>query len=81
MPALVHDGALVTESAAICLYLTDLYPETGIGPRIGDPSRGPYLSWLAYNAGNYPVRVRVATWQSRHICCGGARRSPGWADV
>src|SRR5262245_16832534 len=46
VPALVHDGALITESAAIILYLTDLFPEAGLGPRVGDRQRGPYLSWL-----------------------------------
>ena len=51
VPALVHDGALVTESAAICLYLTDLHPDAGIGPVVGDPRRGAYLTWLAYYAG------------------------------
>ena len=51
VPALVHDGALITESSAIVQYLTDLFPEAGIGPRIGDPKRGPYLTWLAYYSG------------------------------
>jgi glutathione S-transferase len=51
VPALMHDGALVTESAAIAVYLTDLFPKAGIGPRVGDPDRGPYLTWLAYYAG------------------------------
>jgi glutathione S-transferase len=51
VPALVDDGALVTESAAVCLYLTDKFPAKGIGPAVGDRLRGPYLSWLAYNAG------------------------------
>lgn len=51
VPALAHAGALVTESAAICLYLTDLHPGAGIGPRVGDVKRGAYLSWLAYYAG------------------------------
>jgi glutathione S-transferase len=51
VPAIVHDGALVTESAAIVLYLTDLYPKAGVGREAGDPERGPYLSWLAYYAG------------------------------
>lgn len=51
VPALVHDGALITESAAIVLYLTDLFPEANIGPRVGDKSRGPYLTWLSYYAG------------------------------
>jgi len=51
VPALLHDDVLVTESAAIALYLTDLQPQAGIGPLAGDPRRGPYLSWLAYYAG------------------------------
>lgn len=51
VPALVHEGALVTESAAIALYLTDLHPEAGIGPTVGDARRAAYLSWLAYYAG------------------------------
>lgn len=51
VPALVHKGALITELAAITIYLADLFPEAGIGPKIGDPDRGPYLTWLAYYAG------------------------------
>ena len=51
VPALVHDGALITESIAVVLYLTDLHPKSEIGPRLGDPARGPYLTWLAYYAG------------------------------
>jgi glutathione S-transferase len=51
VPAIVDDGVLVTESAAIVLYLTDEFPKAGIGPAIGDPLRGPYLSWLAWYAG------------------------------
>ncbi len=58
VPALVDDGTLVTESAAIVLYLTDKFPGAGIGPAVGDPMRGPYLSWLAYYAG---VMEPVAT--------------------
>lgn len=51
VPALVHDGALITESTAIALYLTDLMPDKGLGPVPREPSRGAYLSWLAYYAG------------------------------
>lgn len=51
VPAIVHDGVLVTESAAIALYLTDLFPDAKMGPVVGDPLRGPYLTWLAYYAG------------------------------
>jgi glutathione S-transferase len=48
VPALVHDGRLVTESVAIALYLTDLFPKAGMGPAVGGPDRGAYLTWLAY---------------------------------
>ena len=51
VPALVDDGVLISESAAIALYLTDKYRATSIGPAVGDPLRGPYLTWLAYYAG------------------------------
>lgn len=51
VPALVDGDTLITESIAIALYLTDRFPEAGLGPRVGDPLRGPYLAWLAYYAG------------------------------
>lgn len=51
VPALVHDGALVTESAAIALYLTDLHPETNLGASVGSPDRAAYVTWLSWTAG------------------------------
>lgn len=51
VPALVDDGALITESAAIALYLADAFPAARLGPQVGDPLRGPFLTWLAYYAG------------------------------
>jgi glutathione S-transferase len=51
VPALVHDGQLVTESAAICVYLTDAFPKAKLGPPVGDAKRGAYLTWLAFYAG------------------------------
>jgi glutathione S-transferase len=53
VPALLHDGALVTESAAIAAYLADLAPEAALCPRIGDADRGPYLSWLSWIEGEF----------------------------
>ena len=51
VPLLVHDGVAIRETAAILLYLTDLFPDSGLGVRAGDPLRGRYLSWLAWYAG------------------------------
>jgi glutathione S-transferase len=41
-------GDVVYESPAIALYLTDKFPNAGIGPTVGQRGRGAYLSWLAY---------------------------------
>lgn len=51
VPALRHDDVLVTESAAVALYLTDLHPEANLGAPVGSPERGAYLTWLAWTAG------------------------------
>jgi glutathione S-transferase len=48
VPAIVHNGALVTEQVAVFLYMADLYPEAGLAPPIGDPLRGPYLRWMVF---------------------------------
>lgn len=48
VPALLHDGVLVTEQAAIYLYLAELYPESGLVPPVGDPLRGALLRWLVF---------------------------------
>jgi glutathione S-transferase len=48
VPALKHGDAVVTEQAAICMYLAELYPEAGMSPAIGDPLRGPYLRWMVF---------------------------------
>lgn len=48
VPAIVHDGAVVTEQPAIYNYLADLFPDAGLAPPIGDKLRGPFLRWLAF---------------------------------
>jgi len=53
VPAIVQNGALVTEQGAVYAYLADLYPEAGITPAIGDPLRGPYLRWLFFYGSSF----------------------------
>ena len=56
VPAIDHDGKLVRESGAICLYLTDAFPKAGIGPKVGDANRADYLFWLF----NYAAELEPA---------------------
>ena len=53
VPAIVHQGALVTEQGAVYAYLADLYADAGITPAIGDPLRGPYLRWLFFYGSSF----------------------------
>jgi glutathione S-transferase len=49
VPAIVHDGKVVTENAAICAYLADAFPKAGLAP---EPSeRADYYRWLFFAAG------------------------------
>lgn len=62
VPALVEDGAVVTEQVAIYLFLADRFPDRGLAPPIGDPLRGPYLRWMAlYGSSFEPACIDRAT--------------------
>lgn len=57
VPALVlPSGELMTESAAILLWLADRHPEARLAPRPADPGRAQFLRWLVYvPAAIYPM--------------------------
>lgn len=48
VPAIEHEGQVITEVGAICTYLADAFPAAGLAPPIGDPLRGPYLRWMFF---------------------------------
>lgn len=49
VPAIVHDGRIVTECAAICAYLADAIPAAGLAPAAA--ARADYYRWLFFAAG------------------------------
>jgi glutathione S-transferase len=51
VPAIRHGDMVVTESAAICAYLADAFPQARLAPPPGDRLRGPYYRWLFFVAG------------------------------
>ena len=59
VPAVVHDGKVVTECAAICAYLADAFPEAGLAPDVAD--RADYYRWLFFAAG--PVEQAITAKQ------------------
>ncbi len=63
VPAIIHNGHVVTECAAICAYLADAFPAAGLAPAPAD--RADYYRWLFFAAG--PVEAafsnRAAGWE------------------
>lgn len=76
VPVITDGDTTVYESAAIALYLTDKFPQNGIGPQIGDAKRGAYLTWLAYYAG-----VMEPAWLSAFMKWEVPRGTGGWVKT
>lgn len=48
LPTLTDGEAVVSESAAIALYLADKYAYGRLAPKLDDPLRGTYLRWALF---------------------------------
>jgi glutathione S-transferase len=57
VPALVHDGRVVTEGAAICTYLADAFPDAGLMPE----DKASFYRWMFIGAGPVEQAVVNAT--------------------
>jgi glutathione S-transferase len=49
LPILTDGAAVVTESAAINIYLADRYAAGRLAPKLDDPRRGTYLRWSLFS--------------------------------
>jgi glutathione S-transferase len=76
VPAISDDGAIVFESPAIALYLTDRFTKNRLGPLVGEPDRGAYLSWLCYYTG-----VLEPAFMSKFMNVEVPRGTAGWVPV
>ena len=63
VPAIRHNGHVVTECAAICAYLADVFPEASLGPRPDE--KADYYRWLFYAAGPLEAAIsnQAMSWQ------------------
>ena len=48
VPAMTDGAAQLAESAAICAYIAEKFPQAGLAPAAGDPLRGRYFHWLFF---------------------------------
>jgi len=49
VPAIRHDGRVVTEVAAICCYLADAFPDANLAPPPAE--RADYYRWIFFTSG------------------------------
>jgi len=84
VPALEDGPTRLWDSGAICAYVADQYPASGLAPPIGAPQRGSYLQWLMFNnavlepamgekAGGLPANPSRNGWGSWDLMLGTLR--------
>lgn len=75
VPALQDGDAKLADSAAICLYLADRYPDAKLAPAIDDPARADYLYWMVYAPGAIEPAMaeKFGGWKPNKI-------ASGWGD-
>jgi len=73
VPVVLDDAAVIFEQSAVALYLAEPYPRAELGPRIGDPARGSFLTLLAYYSG-----VVEPAFTSKFLKMTVPRGSAGW---
>jgi glutathione S-transferase len=84
VPAIEHDGVVITERAAITIHLADRFPDAGLAPAVDDPMRGPYLTMLVYCDAVFDpaLSARVQGWEydSNHFSFGLAEDMIDYID-
>ena len=75
LPVLTDGEAVVSEAAAICLYLADRYSHGKLAPKLDDPKRGTYLRWslFAPSVVEPGALAKAAKWEFKP-------GSAGWGD-
>ncbi len=80
VPAIVHRRTVVTECAAICAYLADVFPDKQLAPPV--EQRAEYYRWLFFASGpleaaivNRSLNVEVSADQERMVGYGNYERA------
>jgi len=75
VPALADGDVLLSESAAICIYVADRYAPGTLAPGLDDSRRGKYLYWTLYT----PAVIEPAM-AEKFSGAEPNRVSSGWGD-
>lgn len=75
LPTLVDGDLVVSEAAAIALYLADRYAPGRLAPALDDPQRGTYLRWslFAPSVIEPAVMAKASGWEVKEVSAGWGR--------
>lgn len=76
VPAIIHNGKIVTEANAICAYLADAFPQACLAPLITE--RDQYYRWILFAAG--PVEASISNTSMGFELKEEQKRMSGYGD-
>lgn len=76
VPALLDGDVTIFEQSAIALYVADRFPQAKLGPTVGEPGRGLFVTMLAYYSGVVEPAVT-----SKFLGQPVPRGSAGWVEL
>ncbi|WP_434778094.1 glutathione S-transferase family protein [Neisseria sp. Ec49-e6-T10] len=79
VPAISHQNTIVTETAAICAYLADAFPDAHLAPLPNDPKRGAYYRWLFFASG--PLEMGMTNQQMGFNVTEEQKKMVGYGQV
>lgn len=74
LPALVDGETHVYEGVAVCLYVSEKYPQARLAPAAGAPERGRFLSLMVYSTAQLEPSMGDALLKIPH------HPARGWTD-
>ena len=77
VPALVDGDVVITETAAICAYLADKFPEKGMAPPADSPERGRYYRYLFFPGTTLEPMFTIRSLGVEDY----SAQSAGWGDL
>ena len=67
IPVLTDGDLVLYESAAICLYLCDSYPQAALAPAVGTVARAHFYKWLAWLTNTLQTTLIVYFYPERWV--------------
>jgi glutathione S-transferase len=66
IPTLVVDDQPIFESVAICIHISELYPQAALIPPLGHPKRALFFQWITYLNNTLQAELMVRYYPHRH---------------